>query len=321
VVLSPGQALFTGAGTLHSYLGGVAVELQANSDNVLRGGLTQKHVDLTELRRIMKTEAEYPEILDGISIPPFTTVFETEAHEFRLLRLDLDDSHEELVSNPHRRVASGRAAASSADDLDEDSASDDGLTEDSDFGDGHPTDDHRDELDPEQEPDWDEDADLDDEDNDDDDDDDDDQDSGGEAAAIEDLDPEMVPLSYFSPEERFVEILLCTEGEVRFESAEKSLTLKQGQSALVTATAPDYRLQGVGQLFIATVPEPQNVPLAPWEIEEKKLLAAQREAERRAADENWDGSDPEEPDGDSNETDPDLTDVDESEPTAERDQD
>ena len=46
VHLQPGQALFLGAGNLHVYLRGVAVEIMANSDNVLRGGLTVKHVDV-----------------------------------------------------------------------------------------------------------------------------------------------------------------------------------------------------------------------------------------------------------------------------------
>ena len=53
VVLAPGEALFLAAGNLHSYLSGVGVELMANSDNVLRGGLTSKHVDVEELLRVV----------------------------------------------------------------------------------------------------------------------------------------------------------------------------------------------------------------------------------------------------------------------------
>ncbi len=49
VTLEAGEALYLPAGKLHGYLGGVGIELMANSDNVLRGGLTAKHVDLTEL--------------------------------------------------------------------------------------------------------------------------------------------------------------------------------------------------------------------------------------------------------------------------------
>ena len=45
VTLAPGEALFLPAGELHAYLEGTALEIMANSDNVLRGGLTPKHVD------------------------------------------------------------------------------------------------------------------------------------------------------------------------------------------------------------------------------------------------------------------------------------
>ncbi|MEV8337738.1 mannose-6-phosphate isomerase, class I [Leucobacter sp. NPDC077196] len=55
VRLAPGEAIFLGAGQIHAYLGGVAVEVMASSDNVLRAGLTQKHVDIDELCRIVDT--------------------------------------------------------------------------------------------------------------------------------------------------------------------------------------------------------------------------------------------------------------------------
>jgi mannose-6-phosphate isomerase len=53
VTLAPGEALFLGPGELHAYLHGVGAEVMANSDNVLRGGLTPKHVDREGLRRIL----------------------------------------------------------------------------------------------------------------------------------------------------------------------------------------------------------------------------------------------------------------------------
>jgi len=56
VCLEPGQALFLDAGELHAYLEGLGIELMANSDNVLRGGLTPKHVDVPELLRVLKFE-------------------------------------------------------------------------------------------------------------------------------------------------------------------------------------------------------------------------------------------------------------------------
>jgi mannose-6-phosphate isomerase len=52
VRLQPGQALFLSAGNMHAYLSGVGIEIMANSDNVLRGGLTPKHVDIEELLRV-----------------------------------------------------------------------------------------------------------------------------------------------------------------------------------------------------------------------------------------------------------------------------
>ena len=56
VVLAPGEALYLGAGNLHAYLRGTGVEIMANSDNVLRGGLTLKHVDVDELVRVVHPE-------------------------------------------------------------------------------------------------------------------------------------------------------------------------------------------------------------------------------------------------------------------------
>jgi mannose-6-phosphate isomerase len=56
ICLEPGQAMFLDAGELHAYLEGTGIELMANSDNVLRGGLTPKHVDVSELLRILKFE-------------------------------------------------------------------------------------------------------------------------------------------------------------------------------------------------------------------------------------------------------------------------
>jgi mannose-6-phosphate isomerase len=63
ITLHPGEAMFLEAGRLHSYLKGVGVELMANSDNVLRGGLTPKFVDIDELLKILKFEVSNLQIL------------------------------------------------------------------------------------------------------------------------------------------------------------------------------------------------------------------------------------------------------------------
>lgn len=61
----PGEAVFQGAGVPHAYLEGQNVELMANSDNVLRGGLTPKHVDVGELLKHTVFEAIVPNIMKG----------------------------------------------------------------------------------------------------------------------------------------------------------------------------------------------------------------------------------------------------------------
>ncbi len=53
VTLQSGEALYLPAGNLHAYLSGIGIEIMANSDNVLRGGLTPKHVDVPELMKVL----------------------------------------------------------------------------------------------------------------------------------------------------------------------------------------------------------------------------------------------------------------------------
>ncbi len=65
VHLRPGQGTFQPAGTLHAYLEGVTVELMANSDNVLRGGLTPKHVDVPGLMSILSFDSGLPVVMNG----------------------------------------------------------------------------------------------------------------------------------------------------------------------------------------------------------------------------------------------------------------
>jgi mannose-6-phosphate isomerase len=89
VHLRPGQGTFQPAGVLHAYLEGVNVELMANSDNVLRGGLTTKHVDVPELLNILTFEGGTPEILDGHLVSAHERVYRTPAEEFELSRIGL----------------------------------------------------------------------------------------------------------------------------------------------------------------------------------------------------------------------------------------
>ncbi|GBQ03583.1 mannose-6-phosphate isomerase, class I [Streptomyces spongiicola] len=86
VRLQPGEALFLGAGVPHAYLGGLAVEIMANSDNVLRCGLTPKHVDVPELLRVVRFEAGDPGVLRPEAAPSGEELYDTPIDEFRLSR-------------------------------------------------------------------------------------------------------------------------------------------------------------------------------------------------------------------------------------------
>ncbi len=86
VRLQPGEALYLGAGVLHAYLDGLGVEIMANSDNVLRCGLTPKHVDVPELLRIVRFDPADPAVLRPEASPSGEEVYETPTDEFRLSR-------------------------------------------------------------------------------------------------------------------------------------------------------------------------------------------------------------------------------------------
>ncbi|MGW7422509.1 mannose-6-phosphate isomerase, class I [Streptomyces sp. NPDC054813] len=86
VRLQPGEALFLGAGIPHAYLDGLGVEIMANSDNVLRCGLTPKHVDVPELLRVVRFEAGDAGVLRPEAAPDGEEVYETPIDEFRLSR-------------------------------------------------------------------------------------------------------------------------------------------------------------------------------------------------------------------------------------------
>jgi mannose-6-phosphate isomerase len=89
VVLQPGEAIFLEAGGLHAYLHGTGVELLANSDNVLRAGLTPKHIDVAELLRVMDASVPVP-VRHGKTLSTGVEEFDTPAPEFRLYHVVLD---------------------------------------------------------------------------------------------------------------------------------------------------------------------------------------------------------------------------------------
>jgi mannose-6-phosphate isomerase len=85
VKVNRGEAVFQDAGLPHAYLEGQNIEIMANSDNVLRGGLTTKHVDVPELMKHVKFEATHPDILKGSEgMIDQERVFRTPAKDFEL---------------------------------------------------------------------------------------------------------------------------------------------------------------------------------------------------------------------------------------------
>ena len=84
VSLEPGQAIFLSSGVLHSYLSGVGIELMAASDNVLRGGLTSKHIDVPELIEVVDFRPQPVSILAPVKKSEYEVVYKTPAEEFVL---------------------------------------------------------------------------------------------------------------------------------------------------------------------------------------------------------------------------------------------
>jgi len=87
-VLQPAEAVFLPAGGLHSYLHGIGVELLANSDNVVRAGLTGKHIDVPELLKLTDPTVPVP-VIEPRPLGDGVFVYDSPAPEFRLYRAEL----------------------------------------------------------------------------------------------------------------------------------------------------------------------------------------------------------------------------------------
>lgn len=90
VTLSAGQAMYLPAGNIHAYLDGLGIELMAPSDNVLRGGLTPKHVDVPELLRVLDFTAYPAPVLEPEHLAPGVDRFAPEGVGFALVRVTGD---------------------------------------------------------------------------------------------------------------------------------------------------------------------------------------------------------------------------------------
>jgi mannose-6-phosphate isomerase len=101
LLLQPGDTMFLEAGVLHAYLDGTGIELMANSDNVIRGGLTPKHMDVDELLSILRFEGSELRLAESVETVPGQRVFSTPAREFRLSEINT------TPKRPYRNPGSG----------------------------------------------------------------------------------------------------------------------------------------------------------------------------------------------------------------------
>lgn len=98
MVLQPGEAIHLPAGNVHAYLHGTAIEILANSDNVLRCGLTPKHVDVPELLRVLDFGSGDMPVLHGDPLSPNLTVYRTNVAEFELSKIEFHGAATDEVS-------------------------------------------------------------------------------------------------------------------------------------------------------------------------------------------------------------------------------
>jgi mannose-6-phosphate isomerase len=90
VRLAPDEAVWMPAGNLHAYLRGVGMEIMAASDNVLRGGLTPKRVDVPELLRVLRFEVLAEPVVRPVSLAPGLLTWPTPVREFALTKATVD---------------------------------------------------------------------------------------------------------------------------------------------------------------------------------------------------------------------------------------
>lgn len=90
VHLKKGEGIFQDAGVPHAYLEGRNVEIMSNSDNVLRGGLTTKHIDIKELLKHVKCEGTHPAVLAGEALNETEKAYLTPYPDFKLSVMELE---------------------------------------------------------------------------------------------------------------------------------------------------------------------------------------------------------------------------------------
>lgn len=100
VELAPGEAIWMPAGNLHAYLRGAGVEIMAASDNVLRGGLTPKHVDVPELLRILRFAVLADPVRAAVPVAPGVVTWPVPVDDFALHAVRLDAGVPQAVLAP-----------------------------------------------------------------------------------------------------------------------------------------------------------------------------------------------------------------------------
>ena len=95
VTLTKGQALYLPAGNMHAYIRGLGIELMAASDNVLRGGLTSKHVDVPELLSVVSDKVVPVPILKPRNVAPGIDLFAPDVPDFVLAHVEVSSKTSE----------------------------------------------------------------------------------------------------------------------------------------------------------------------------------------------------------------------------------
>ncbi|WP_432558547.1 mannose-6-phosphate isomerase, class I [Granulicoccus sp. GXG6511] len=103
ILLQPGEAFFMPAGNLHAYLRGTGIEVMSNSDNVLRGGLTPKHIDVDELAQVLDFTPGFPGLIEPVEVAPGVLHYPTEALEFAVFQLTEPDESP-VPAQPSARI-------------------------------------------------------------------------------------------------------------------------------------------------------------------------------------------------------------------------
>lgn len=104
VHLQKGEAIFQDAGIPHAYLEGQNVEIMANSDNVLRGGLTNKHISVADLMKHVKTEPVLPQVIQPEKISEVEKRYQVPVSDFQLSIIELDKEKETEISTSSTEI-------------------------------------------------------------------------------------------------------------------------------------------------------------------------------------------------------------------------